>query len=331
MNEPVLQSGDAAAVAPAPRRREDVILLAAWIASLGVHVVLFALMVAIPWIREQTNRGGTALVASTGLSDIAADTRFSMEPAQGSFAPTAEAAPEHERIMPRASTALDQLRSSFAGQGGSTGEGLADEIGPDGVQVVGIGTGGGEFSKYGLKVGSGGGGPQFFGLGGEAKAARRIVYIVDRSGSMMGVFDDLREELKRSIDRLRKSQKYHVIFFSTDPPLEAPPGRLVNAIRASKERTFEFIDLTVPEGMTQPIEAMRRAFVLNPDLIFFLSDGDVPEAELLKENLRTWNRKENVRIYTIAYVSSAGRQLLEDIAREHHGSFRFVSEYELGN
>jgi hypothetical protein len=130
---------------------------------------------------------------------------------------------------------------------------------------------------------------------------------------------------------LRKSQKYHVIFFSTDPPVEAPPGRLVNAIRSSKERTFEFIDMTTPEGMTQPIEAMRRAFVLKPDLVYFLSDGDVPEGEQLQEELRTWNRREQVRIFTIAYVSSAGRQLLEDIAREHNGAFRFVSEYELGN
>ena len=142
--------------------------------------------------------------------------------------------------------------------------------------------------------------------------------------------DDLRKELKESIHRLRRSQKYHVIFYSTDPPLAAPPGRLVNAIRQSKERTFDFIDQTYPEGMTQPIQAMEDAFGLNPDLIYFLSDGDIPEAELLKQNLKEWNHNRKVRIFTIAYVSAAGRGLLEEIAREHNGAFRFVSEYDLG-
>jgi hypothetical protein len=146
---------------------------------------------------------------------------------------------------------------------------------------------------------------------------------------MTGIFGDLQKELKRSIDELRKSQKYHVIFYSMDPPLEAPPARMVNAIRASKETTFNFIDSVIPEGPTQPIEAMRLAFTHNPDIIFFLSDGEIPEAEQLKGLLREWNRRHNVRIFTIAYVSPGGRQLLEDIAREHDGAFRFVSEYDL--
>lgn len=314
MSDPDLMMDPDDAVAPRRRSRGEIALLAAWVASLGVHVVLFALMVAIPWIRERTGSDEAPRVSTTDLRDLPQQTRFTMAPVKSPFATTIDNTRTEQKIEPRESDALSELRTMRTAR----------------VEIVGIGTGGGEFSKYGIQVGAGGSGPQFFGLGGEAKAARRIVYVVDRSGSMMGIFDDLRAELKRSIDRLRKSQKYHVIFYSTDPPVEAPPGRLVNAIRASKERTFEFIDMTVPEGMTQPIEAMRRAFVLNPDLIYFLSDGDIPEAELLKENLRTWNRKEKVRIFTIAYVSSAGRQLLEDIAREHHGAFRFVSEYELG-
>jgi len=314
MSDPAVLDSDLGEETTRPRRRGEVVLLAAWIASLGVHVVLFALMVAIPWIRERTGSDEAPRVSTTDLRDLPAETHFTMAPVESPFATTPEKTQLHEKIEPRDANALSELRTMQTPR----------------VEIVGIGTGGGEFSKYGIQVGAGGSGPQFFGLGGEAKAARRIVYVVDRSGSMMGIFDDLRAELKRSIDRLRKSQKYHVIFYSTDPPVEAPPGRLVNAIRSSKERTFEFIDMTVPEGMTQPIEAMRRAFALHPDLIYFLSDGDIPEAELLKENLRTWNRAEKVRIFTIAYVSSAGRQLLEDIAREHHGAFRFVSEYELG-
>jgi hypothetical protein len=300
--------------APSDRRRDkDMALLIAWLASLAVHVVLFSAMVAIPWIHHTIGRAEAPPVATTDIRDLPKQTKFTMAPTKSPFADAQEELTRPTHIAPEQRDTLSELR----------------QVTKPELSIVGIGTGGDEFSKYGLRVGSGSGGPQFFGLGGEARAARKIVYVVDRSGSMLGVFSDLRTELKRSIDGLRKSQKYHVIFYSTDPPMEAPPSRLVNAIRASKERTFKFIDETMPEGMTQPILAMKRAFALEPDLIYFLSDGDIPEAEPLKDNLKIWNRKKQVRVFTIAYVSSAGRSLLEEIAREHNGAFRFVSEYDL--
>ncbi|MEZ6083455.1 MAG: VWA domain-containing protein [Phycisphaerae bacterium] len=293
--------------------KTDAALIWAWGASLGVHLILFTIMIALPWIQESIGGTKSPLVATTDLNDAPKRVKFAMTPVESPFAKMQRNQEKPSRITPDQQGTLRELSSTNKSD----------------LSIVGIGTGGGEFSKYGLNMGGGQAGPQFFGLGGEARSARRIIYVVDRSGSMIGVFDDLRKELKRSIDGLRKSQKYHVIFYSTDPPVEAPPSRLVNAIRASKSRTFDFIDQVTPEGMTQPIEAMRRAFRLKPDLIYFLSDGDIPEAELLKENLTQWNRDESVRIFTISYVSAAGRQLLEEIARMHNGQFRFVSEYEL--
>ncbi|MCA9250934.1 MAG: VWA domain-containing protein [Phycisphaerales bacterium] len=293
--------------------KTDAALIWAWGASLGVHLILFTIMIALPWIQESIGGTKSPLVATTDLNDAPKRVKFAMTPVESPFAKMQRNQEKPSRITPDQQGTLRELSSPNKSD----------------LSIVGIGTGGGEFSKYGLNMGGGQAGPQFFGLGGEARSARRIIYVVDRSGSMIGVFDDLRKELKRSIDGLRKSQKYHVIFYSTDPPVEAPPSRLVNAIRASKSRTFDFIDQVTPEGMTQPIEAMRRAFRLKPDLIYFLSDGDIPEAELLKENLTQWNRDESVRIFTISYVSAAGRQLLEEIARMHNGQFRFVSEYEL--
>jgi hypothetical protein len=190
-----------AAGRPARRASGDFALLAAWIASLVVHVVLFAVMVAIPWMRERSGLPDAPATTATSLRDLPQQTRFSMAQVESPFAHRQEVTQPAERIAPVKQNALRELNA----------------VRKSNIEIVGIGAGGGEFSKYGLRVGSGGAGPQFFGLGGEARAARKIVYVVDRSGSMMGVFQDLRAELKRSIDRLRKSQKYHVIFYSTDP------------------------------------------------------------------------------------------------------------------
>lgn len=289
-------------------------LVVAWSVSVVIHVILFVVMVLLPWITRQVSPTGDLAGVSTQLMGSAERPKFSMATTQSPLSQMAKASttdPTH--VKPKMEGTLSDLT----------------EVTNRDLSVIGIGTGGGEFSKYGLRAGLGARGPEFFGLGGEARAARRIVYIVDRSGSMTGIFGDVQRELKRSINSLRKSQKFHVIFYSSGPPIESPPKRLVNAIRSVKDEAFDFIESVAPVGGTEPLEAMKRAFILKPDLIYFLSDGEIPAAVELKEGLLEWNRKKETRIFTIAYVNSIGRHLLEEIAREHDGRFRFVSEYEL--
>lgn len=194
------------------------------------------------------------------------------------------------------------------------------------LSIIGIGAGGGDFSKYGLTAGTGSG-PEFFGLGGSARGTRRIVYVVDRSGSMLATFLHVQQELKRSINELRRSQKFHVIFFNTGEPLENPPRRLVSAIRAHKERFFQFLDGVFPAGSTHPERAMRRALATDPDLIYFLTDGEFHPG--LLDKLDQWNADRRVRIFTIAFFDRTGAELLERIAREHGGEFKFVSENDV--
>lgn len=194
------------------------------------------------------------------------------------------------------------------------------------LPIIGVGTGGGDFSQYGLSVG-GGAGPSFFGLGGTARGAKRIVYVVDRSGSMLDTFSHVRAEMRRSISALRRSQKFHVIFFNAGQPLENSPQRLVSAIRAQKEKFFRFLQGVYPEGSTDPAPAMRRAFATEPDLIYFLTDGEFNAS--LVSKLDRWNKDKSVKIFTIAYFDRSGAALLETIARRNDGQFRFVSENDL--
>lgn len=195
------------------------------------------------------------------------------------------------------------------------------------LSIIGIGAGGGDFDKYRLPMDIGVS-TEFFGLGSSARGARRIVYIVDRSGSMIDSFIYVQAELKRSVTALRRNQKFHVLFFNVGPPLENPPKRLVSAIEAHKVQFFEFLDEVVPRGDTKPARALHRALSLEPDLIYLLSDGIDFEPSLLRR-LDEWNRDRRSRIYTIAYLDQTGGELLERIAREHNGEFKFVTEDDL--
>jgi len=199
---------------------------------------------------------------------------------------------------------------------------------PD-LSVIGIGAGGSpNHDGVGPGLGLGGGRADFFGLGGSTRGVRSVVYVVDRSGSMEGTFHFVQRELRRSINLLDRSQKFHVILFNEGPPLESPPKRLVNAVAAYKEQFFSFLEGIIPGGRTKPEAALRRALALEPDVVYLLSDGVDFQDSLLKR-LDQWNPERRSRIHTIAYLDDIGKRILEDIARLHNGDFRFVDNHDL--
>ena len=200
------------------------------------------------------------------------------------------------------------------------------------LSIIGIGTGGGDFSGLGFSIRDQGG-PEFFGLGSSARGVRTVVYVVDRSASMINTSIYVREELKRSISALRRSQKFHVIFFNSGVPLEFAPRKPVNAIEARKQQVYQFIDRVDFIGATKPESAMKRAFSMEPDLLYLLSDGMLTNSQQaaprLMRLLDQWNDDRRVRVFTIAYLDRAGSNLLMAIARGHGGEFKFVSENDL--
>ncbi len=68
----------------------------------------------------------------------------------------------------------------------------------------------------------------FFGTVG---IAHHVVFVIDRSGSMIDTFDYVRQEMIASISRLSAQQNFHIILFAAGPPIENGPRRLVPATR----------------------------------------------------------------------------------------------------
>ena len=286
-------------------------VLVAWFISIAAHAVLFFGMLALVFPFSASDEKVGLFVPHAEIVGAVDAASFTPSQLLDLAMPRREPPPVSARPAPKKFTELSELTAVKK---------------PD-LAIIGIGAGGGDFSRYGLTVG-GGPGPEFFGLGQSARGARKIVYVVDRSGSMLDTFVYVQAELRRSIAALRRSQKFHVILFNTGDPLENPPKRLVSAIDAHKEKFSEFLDGVTPTGGTKPEAAMRRALALEPDLVYLLSDGIDFQPSLL-ERLEEWNRGGRVRIYTIAYLDQAAGELLERIAREHHGEFKFVSEDDL--
>ena len=112
--------------------------------------------------------------------------------------------------------------------------------------------------------------------GAKATNARRIVYVVDASGSMVTFLQIVLNELFRSLEQLDDRQQFAIIFYNRRTTEVPPKGRLQKATSAARRRAIDWInegDHVLPGPESNPIAALELAFDLHPEVIFLLSDS----------------------------------------------------------
>lgn len=170
--------------------------------------------------------------------------------------------------------------------------------------------------------GAAGGGVRFFGTQGEG---RSFVFIVDCSGSMRGRrITRARRELAKAIGKLRPYQKFFVFFYNdTAIPLfdDYSDADLLTATPQWKRRAVHWVKTRPAGGGTAPAEAFHRALAMRPDVVFFLTDGEIPEDS--REVARQANR-HGAAIHTTGFQSREGELMLRGIARDSGGFYRYV-------
>lgn len=235
---------------------------------------------------------------------------------------------------------------SGGGSGGGSGAGGGGSgLGWGGGGLGGGGGGGGKGNPFGSGVGGGGGGgfkASFAGTGGNA---RKLVYLIDASGSLIDTLPFVILELKRSIGELSEQQSFTVIFFQGDDALETPPAGLKKATAETKQRLITWIDPKAgnitPMGLSQPVKALRKALAYKPDLLFILSDNitgqgryEVDQRRLLAEIEQA--NKGGTKINTIQFLypdkltASGLKGTLELISDRSGGIYKFLDGKELG-
>jgi hypothetical protein len=176
----------------------------------------------------------------------------------------------------------------------------------------------------GTGEGSGGGVADisFFGTTGTANS---VAFVVDMSGSMEGSrFARARLELIHAIVRLKSTQKFYVVFFNSQTfPLfhPKPATEMVPATSLNKRRATRWINARTPGTSTNADPALRFALALKPDVIFFLTDGEIPP--ITQVTAKEQNRA-GVVINTIAFEGRQGEVILRAMAEENGGTYRYV-------
>ncbi len=296
--------------------------------------------------REMRLRRGRRRLLATGLAlsvivHLALLAYFAMMSRAGD-GPGGPAADEYQFAMvfdqslsQAETTALDELDldpseellSDLADAGD---EALTDAPAATNLASTGLGAvdtlGGAGDSAQGGGMLSGGAGTTYFGI--EAQG-NRFLYIVDRSGSMMFAhrMEIAMRELRESVQSLPDYAYFQVLFFSSNvlaPDFEQGWAR---ASGANQRRYLNWFDRIDPGGGTVPRPAFLMAFDMNPrpDVIFFMTDGIIPD--LSADEINEINQRGGrVVIHTIAFGDQGSEQLLRRLARDSGGQYRYIPD-----
>jgi hypothetical protein len=113
----------------------------------------------------------------------------------------------------------------------------------------------------------------------------KFVYVIDRSGSMGGdgnaALKAAKAELLASIKKLESTHSFQIVFYNERPATFNPKdnGLAVFANDRNKDMAERFLDSISAQGGTEHEAALRIAFKLKPDVIFWLTDADRPKLD----------------------------------------------------
>ncbi|MBM4008217.1 MAG: hypothetical protein FJ285_01325 [Planctomycetes bacterium] len=174
-------------------------------------------------------------------------------------------------------------------------------------------------------------------------SVRRVVFLLDASGSMIGCYPAAVDAVIESIGRLSDEQQFAVIPFQADDAFLPEGDALRRAGATLGQRGRDQLkawlnDKIIPSGGSNPTRAVRAALALKPDTVVIVSAGllgagdttrdrDVLLAELDALNPRdARSGRRPVLFACIHLMQQEPLGALELVAREHGmaGSYRFL-------
>lgn len=294
-----------------------------WVVSLGIHVAMVILGFLVTWtvVMLQRDEEPVLIVADFNATNYEPLARLNVEKqllTQELVQDRVETDTTEDRLEDRPELEIDPIEL----MSGAPADSALARFTPDETE----------------------GSASFVGL--TSTNARRIVYVIDASGSMIPWLPFVVEELARSLDGLASSQEFKVIFFSRNEAIVVPPpNRMSSGTEAAKQRVLSWIDENViPAGLSNPLPAIDRALGFEPDAIFLLSSNitgsgeyEIDKADLLRLldqlNPVQADGHRATQINCVQFLDPDERlQTLREIAARHGGpkGYKFLDREELG-
>lgn len=178
-------------------------------------------------------------------------------------------------------------------------------------------------------------GTDFFGLNAPGQ---KFVFVVDASGSMNRPFPGMgrtllgrvKLELLRCISQMTPEQEFFIVFFN-DEAIPMPASRLMEATPDAQRNYLRWMAQVKAIGETEPESALMLALRLNPDVVYFLTDGAFKYRVIGR--VKDMNRR-GTTIHTVGFGDKTGfgengaERFMQMIADQNGGTYQFVSSAE---
>jgi Ca-activated chloride channel family protein len=168
-----------------------------------------------------------------------------------------------------------------------------------------------------------------------APAAKTVVFVLDRSGSMSGEkIEQARDALKFVLNNLRPDDTFNIVAY--DDRVEAFKPELQRYTQESRREAIDFVENIRAGGSTNIDAALRTSLEMLhddglPRYVIFLTDG-LPTAGETEELVIAEHAREandaNARIFPFGVGFDVNARLLDRLGAEHGGSSAYVKPDE---
>jgi hypothetical protein len=164
--------------------------------------------------------------------------------------------------------------------------------------------------------------------------AKRVVFVLDTSGSMRGgKLDAAKVELIRAVKELHKEVFFSIIIFNSNVRIWQQP--LVPANDSMKQIAVNVVLEQDARNNTASFDALEAAFNLEPEAIYFLSDGaprggKIDDPGEIISSVSGVNRVRRISIHSIGIDTKADKSVnpfarfMEGLAKVNWGQYRAV-------
>jgi Ca-activated chloride channel family protein len=174
-----------------------------------------------------------------------------------------------------------------------------------------------------------------FAAAGERVVAKRLVLVLDSSGSMSGTkIRQAKEAARFIVNHLGRGDEFTLVDF--DDGVSAFSDKLVPATGENVDRALKFVDAIEDSGGTNINEALLAALARmpggdRPGYVLFLTDGlptvgTTETAEILKIVAQANGRSSRIFVFGVGH--DVNTQLLDRISSDNRGTSVYVGEGE---
>jgi hypothetical protein len=162
--------------------------------------------------------------------------------------------------------------------------------------------------------------------------AKRLVFVLDTSLSMRGPkIEAAKAELIRVINELPKEVYFDVVAFDNTVRVWRP--ELVPATEQLKKMAVNVVIEQPLKFKTCSYDALEAAFGLEPEAIYFLSDGapfggKIDDPKEIIAAISRWNRVRRISLHSIGVGTNASKvleQFMKGLAEGNWGVFKAVN------